>query len=313
MQPRRIDADARPARLRSLATPPAELWVAGELDDDAKVIAIVGSREASEPALEFATKLATAIGKAGAVVLSGGALGVDAAAHRGALAAGARTWCVAGTGHEHTFPPQHSELFDEIVAKGGAMIWPFTPGSPKHRGCFVRRNGVLVALANVIVIVQASIPSGTLNAAHWCEKLGRPVYVVCASPWTKGFEGSHLLLERGARPVASVDGLLVALGLTTPAPKDKRVVYGLPRPVLPPSDPSARTVLDAVGDAPIHVDEIVVRSGLATSAVSTALLTLALENVLVEGPSGFFRRANAAQALKIPIDIVESSQRHLDE
>jgi DNA processing protein len=314
VEPRRLSAPwRRPNRLHPLEPELDDVWIAGEIDDDAPTIAIVGSRDAADASVAFARKLAAAIAATGTVVLSGGATGIDAAAHRGALDARGRTWCIAPTGHLRTYPPDHKGLFKEIVRRRGAMLWPFPPPSSHGvRGCFAKRNGVLVAMADAVVIIQAGVPSGTLNTAAWCRKLGRPLHVVGVSPWAKGFDGSKILLESGARPLVSIDGFLVSVGLTKKKRADARVVYGLPKPMREHLTPDEKTVLTALGNVAIHMDEVVLKTALATSAVSTALLTLALENVVVEGPAGFFRRANTAQMLNIPIDIVSSSQRHLD-
>ena len=298
----------RPARVRSLPFHPSDFWIDGEIDDDVRAIAIVGSRDATDDAKKFAHDLAAAIAETGTVVLSGGAEGIDASAHRGALDAGGTTWCVAPTGHRHTFPKEHAPLYDEIVRARGTMIWPCAPDDDASRpGCFARRNGILVGMADAVVIVQAGIPSGTLNAASWCGRLSRPLYVVGAFPWAKGFAGSRLLLEGGARPLLSIDGFMVTLGLRQKARRDKRAVHGLPRRPSQPTTPDEKAVFQALGSEPIHRDELVLTTGLGTSAVSTALLTLALENVVVESPAGFFRRANPAQTLNIPIDIVSRS------
>ncbi len=298
----------RPARVRSLPFHPPDFWIAGELDDDVRAIAIVGARDATDEAKNFATELAAAIAKTGTVVLSGGAEGIDASAHRGALDAGGRTWCVAPTGHRRTFPEKHARLYEEIARSGGTMIWPCAPDDDASRpGCFARRNGILVGIADAVVIVQADIPSGTLNAASWCARLSRPLYVVGAFPWTPGFAGSRMLLERGARPLLSIAGFMITLGFGKKTRGDKRAVHGLPRRPSQPTTPDEKAVFLALGSEPKHKDELVLTTGLGTSAVSTALLTLALENVVVESPAGFFRRANTAQPLNIPIDIVSRS------
>jgi DNA processing protein len=306
--------DARPSRVRALPNPPDEVWVAGQIEEDARAIAIVGSRAATAEALAFARELARELAKVDVAVVSGGAAGIDAAAHCGALDAGGRTWCVAPTGHCHRYPKEHSKLFEAIVERSGAMVWPFPPEREARRHTFYARNGVLVALSDAVVIVQAGLTSGTMNTARWCSTLRVPLYIVGAAPWSVGFDGSRHLLELGAAPVFSVRGLLVDLGLVPRGERDPRPHRCYPtRRATPALTATEKAVFEAVGTEPIHVDEIVARSTTPISAVTTALLTLALENILVEGPSGFFRRVVPIQQLNIPIDIGNSSQRHLDE
>jgi DNA processing protein len=173
-----------PSRLRSAADPPASISLQGGAVEAACTVAVVGARAAGEGARGFARDLAGTLAQAGAVVVSGGAVGIDAAAHEGALRAGGRTWAVAGTGHTHCFPPEHAGLFERIGRGPGAMVWPFPPQF-KHRGGFISRNRVLVTLSDAVVVVQAGALSGALNAASWAVRLGKPLWVVPAPPgWT---------------------------------------------------------------------------------------------------------------------------------
>jgi DNA processing protein len=251
------------------------------------VVAVVGSRAAQPDALTFASTLAATLVRAGAVVASGGALGIDGAAHRGALDAGGRTWVVAGTGCEHCFPPEHAALFDRIARGPGGILWPFPPSSKARPAAFVARNRVLVALADAVVVVQAGLPSGALNAAATARRLARPLWVVPAPPWLgPAFDGSRRLLDQGARPLHSVEALLGSLALAPAGPA------AAPKaPVCPLSDAETAT-LQATTDVPLHLDEIASRAHSAAPAVMAALLTLALEDVVVEGPPGYFRRQN---------------------
>lgn len=270
-----------PARLRELAEPPASITIEGGPLVAARAVAVVGSREATCDALAFARDLGGTLARAGAVVVSGGAAGVDAAAHEGALHASGRTWAVAGTGRNHCFPSFHAALFERIASGPGAMIWPFAPDF-RHRTGFLLRNRVLVALADAVVVVQAGEQSGALHAASWARRLGRSLWVVPAPPWVADFAGSLALLEKGARPLTSTGLLLRSLGLDA----------GQAAPPVHHS-PDVLAALAAISTIPLHRDMIASRAGLAASAVGVALLTLALENVVVEDPPGFFRRTDA--------------------
>ncbi len=189
-----------PARVAALSPPPTAFFSEGPLDERARVVAVVGTRAVTPEAEAFTLELAAALARAGAVVASGGATGVDAAAHRGAMSAGGRTWVVAPTGYDSVYPPEHVDLYAQVIASGGTMIWPFEPDTPPRLPSFFQRNKILVALSDAVVVVQAPLPSGALNAAKAARDLGRLLYVVPASPWMVGFEGSRLELERGSSP-----------------------------------------------------------------------------------------------------------------
>lgn len=277
-----------PARLRTLAQPPSTLSVRGGALHAERVVAIVGSRAAHAETMELARDLAARLARAGAVVASGGAVGIDASAHLGALDAGGRTWVVAPTGCNGCFPPSHADLFDRIGCGPGAMLWPFAPNDQNRAG-FVTRNRVLVALSDAVVVVQAGARSGALHAAGWAGKLGRPLWVVPAPPWRqRGFEGTHALVDgiegtrpgtHPIRPLTSVERFVAAMGLPVRAAATARARSG-----------SEAAVFDATSTVPLHLDEIAARSHCAPGTASAVLLTLALEDVVVEDPPGFFRR-----------------------
>jgi DNA processing protein len=287
-----------PSRLRGLRGAPASISVEGGSTEADVVVAIVGSREATGPAKRFATELAGCLVHRGAVVVSGGAFGIDAAAHEGALGASGRTWVVAPTGHQGCFPKGHERLFERIARGPGAMIWPFAP-TFVHRPCFQGRNRILVALADAVVVVQAGLPSGALNSAKHARKLGKPLWVVPLSPWEAPSSGSLRLLEEGARPLTSAHLFLSSLGLASSGNRPTSPGEpGASRPSLgggPPLRLSGHEfkALAAISTEPRHADAISAGAGLSPQATTAALLTLALENVVVEGPPGFFRRREA--------------------
>jgi DNA processing protein len=282
-----------PSRLRLLADPPATLTLRGGPLEATHAVAIVGTRAPSTEAETFTRELAAAVVGAGGVVVSGGAEGIDRAAHEGAMGVvGGRTWVVAATGHERCYPKEHAELFERVGRGPGTMLWPFAP-TYCGRIAFLVRNRYLVALADAVVVTQAGFPSGALSAASWAKRLDKPLWVVPAAPWMANFEGSRQLLERGARPLTSTRGLLLALGLaadiptgTAPSPPANAGLAAL--------SPHEFRVFESISEAPLHTDAIASRAGQTCQATTAALLTLALEDVVVEGPPGFFRRRKPA-------------------
>jgi DNA processing protein len=303
----KIDDAGYPTALRSLPNPPLTLKTSGPLARR-RAVAIVGSRRASEEALSFAYELAFQLAAAGVVVVSGGAVGVDGAAHRGALAAGGATWVVSPTGKARVYPSQHRELFAEIAASSASrMIWSFPDAQSQTRETLRYRNGILAALTEAMVVVQAHFASGSRNAAAWARAMGRPVWAVTASPWMLEFSGSLAEIEHGtAQPLCSAAQLFAALRLPSPV----RVADGAYRPQkhcrAPFSRGRSKGSLDAldmrgwsadeklifskVFGSPLHVDQIADRAALPAGSTVTALLTLSLKDVVVEGPGGFFRR-----------------------
>lgn len=299
-----------PEALRSLPDRPP-LSLSGPLVSYGPVVAIVGSRQPSEDARAYARALARDLATAGATIVSGGALGIDAAAHEGALEAGGITWVVCGTGRNHVYPPQHRDFFERIAqSELSRMIWPFTDDVMNDSTTFRARNKVLVALSRAVVVVQARFASGSRNAARWARSLGRPLWVVPVAPWqpdAADFAGSMAELDRGALPLSNGLELFLSLGLLPPSSRaaGARPQIALPKkkvrprrgPVPTPSKEGwskhENVVFSSLSDDPAHVDRITRETGLGASVVATALLTLSLKNVVVEGPGGFFRRHNA--------------------
>ena len=286
---------AYPADLLSLPTPRA-LTLSGPLPAGLPV-AIVGTRRPTAEARAFAFELARRVAEAGGVVVSGGAVGVDAAAHEGALAAGGPTVCVVATGAGRVFPAEHAGLYARIAASSGAMVWPFPSDAVARRPHFLRRNGVLVGLARAVAVVQAGRGSGALNAAWWARRVGRPLWVVPQAPWAaEGFEGSLQELARGARPLTSIAQFLKSIellpGTTLPLPLGSPGSLRAATPAVEEDVPADLVGLLAhVDGRPRHLEELAGAAGMTIADATTALLTLTLQNVVEEGPLGFFSRA----------------------
>lgn len=303
----KLDDPAYPRALRELVNPPPVLTTSGPLEPR-RAVAIVGSRSGCDEALAFAHDLAFSLAKAGVVVVSGGAVGVDAAAHRGALAAGGTTWVVSPTGKDRLYPPDHHDLFAGIAASPDSrMLWPFPDDCDVTRKRLLYRNGVLAALAEALVVVQAHFQSGSRNAAAWARSLNRPVWAMTAAPWMLSFCGTSSDIERGlAQPLCSSRQLFRALQLGDPTPGPQLSLFVPKRPPAKlirriPEDArkapeteawstEERLVFTSLLTEPMHLDQIIEITGLPVPPVVTALLTLRLKDVVVEGPDGFFRR-----------------------
>jgi DNA processing protein len=316
-----------PQALYQLPSPPPQLTTSGPLDSSARAVAVVGSRDAWVGSLELAYRLGYQLARAGVVVVSGGAVGVDGAAHRGAIDGGGATWVVCPTGKNRIYPAAHADLFAEIErSTQSRMIWPFPDHQEAASRTWLSRNGVLAAFSEVLVVVQAHFKSGSRNAASWARSLGRQVWAVPAMPFVGAFSGNVCELRRRDRPALPFDdahAFFAALGLAKPVevppvdvtklasdpvevdPTCVRVprprgskVTALRGPLGPPDMASWSSdeieVFSRISTKPMHVDQITDLTGLSVPLVVTALLTLSLKDVVVEGPDGFFRRRNAA-------------------
>ncbi len=265
---------------------PRSFSVEGDFSPAPLCVAIVGSREPLAEMTAFVKRLARAIASHDGVVVSGGAVGIDTAAHEGALEGGGRTWSVIDCKAPQVTPAGNKSLFDQIAANRGAIIRT-AQDDRTSRKQHLDRNPILVALANVLVVVQAGKPSGTWSSATAGLRLHRPMWVVPNVPWLgrdDQFKGTWTLLHGrhpNVRALHSETEFLAEVLGRKPA-KARKPPKGL-------TDDELK-VFEVLGNDPKHPDEIALQSGLPTPAVTTALLTLALGDVVVEGSAGLFHR-----------------------
>ncbi|MDP1830973.1 MAG: DNA-processing protein DprA [Geothrix sp.] len=198
---------------------PVALWVRGTLPPEGRRIAIVGSRQASSRGKARTRAWAKAFTEAGVAVLSGLARGIDGAAHLGALDADpgasgvAATWGILGSGLDHPYPPEHRPLMDRIVAAGGGVITPFPPEAPPLKWHFPRRNWLLAAWTDGVLVTEARLKSGSLVTARLALDLGKELWVCPGSPEDPSAEGPNSLLREGAARIClSPADLLEDLG-----------------------------------------------------------------------------------------------------
>ena len=257
---------------RSFEAAASGLWVCGDLAGLARTcVAIVGTRAATPQGRRLAYDFAADLGRAGCCVLSGLALGIDAAAHEGALAAAAPTIGVLGGGHGHFFPARNRGLAERMLAAGGAVLSPYPPEQRAHPGQFLQRNGVVAALADAVVVIEAPARSGALNTAGWAA--GRiPVLAVPGDVDRKHVQGCLALIRDGATLARGPEDVLEALG----------------RPSLPlqaattsaTADPVCDSLLRALDEGRHQFDEIVAASGVSAAAALAALALLELQGLI---------------------------------
>ena len=262
----RIDPEY-PPMLLEICDPPLALHFRGDISLLARPsVAIVGSRRASPYAINVAHHLAKQIASAGLAVVSGLARGVDGASHLAALDAGGKTTAVLGTGIDVVYPRSHAQLFKRIE-KDGVIVTEFPPGTPPKPEHFPIRNRVISGLAHGTVVVEATSRSGSLITARMAAEQGREVFAVPGSIFAAGSEGTHRLIQYGAKLVHDVNDILEEL------PGDLRVTQ------TPPAEPDSplREVLALLSrDEGTHVDSLAARARQSSAAVAEALLQLEL-------------------------------------
>ncbi len=265
-------------------------------------VAVVGTRRASAPAMRCAAELSTHVASAGYSLWSGGAIGIDTAVHEAALEASAPTVVVMAGGLDDPYPKQNAPLFDRVLSAGGALISVQADGTARRQWQFLLRNAVLAALSDAMVVVQAPAKSGALSAARHARAWHKPVFVVPHSPWDPLGSGSALELTRGGIAVTGGRSLRLALAGRSPTTELDRSSQ---RPSLHRTDPlprdwspqrldsaEQRTVWSALGSEACHLDVIMARCSLPPAALAAAILALTLEGIVVEEPTGHFRRAS---------------------
>ena len=293
------DDPGYPALLRHIPDPPPLLYVRGELrDDDAVALGIVGARRCTQYGREQANRLAMLTSQAGLCIVSGGAYGVDATAHRAALQAGGRTIAVVGSGLANPYPPPHAELFDQITAGAGAVVSEFPMAFPPLAENFPRRNRIISGLALGILVIEAAARSGALITARLCaEEHGREVMALPGRVDSSMSAGCHKMIREGwATLVTSASDILDALGETgqllragfSQRPQGDENLESIAAHRLTDSQ---RRVVDAL-DEPHGFDQLAASTGLSVHVLQSDLTLLELRG-LVEKSGGRFNRKRA--------------------
>ncbi|HUO44163.1 MAG TPA: DNA-processing protein DprA [Burkholderiales bacterium] len=277
------DADY-PRQLLELPDPPPLLYVKGRHELlQQPALAIVGSRNATAQGIANAEEFARALSDAGLVIISGLALGIDAAAHRGGLAGAAGTIAVVGTGLDIVYPARNRDLAHEIATRG-ALVSEFALGTPALGSNFPRRNRVISGLARGCLVIEAALQSGSLITARLANEQGREVFAIPGSIHSPLSKGCHRLIKQGAKLVDDANDILEELRLPTAAapPAAEGIASS--------SGPQAEKLLEQLGFDPCSLDTLCARSGLAADAATALLLELELQNRVQMLPGGFYQR-----------------------
>jgi DNA processing protein len=271
-----------PKALLETADAPAALFCMGRRElMNRPTLAIVGSRNATPQGVENARAFARALSTAGLTIVSGLAIGIDAAAHAGALEGEGSTIACVGTGLDRVYPARHLELA-HVIALSGLVVSEFVPGTPPLRQNFPRRNRLISGLAKGVLVVEATLSSGSLITARLAGEQGRDVFAIPGSIHSPFSKGCHKLIREGAKLVETAQDVLDELRIPglRPAPADPAA-----------AGPSAHhAVVAALGSDPCDIDTLVARTRKTPDSLAAALVELELDGQVAALPGGRWQR-----------------------
>ncbi|MBC5782831.1 DNA-protecting protein DprA [Ramlibacter sp. USB13] len=279
-----------PRALLAIEDPPLMLYRLGVLQaPPARSLAIVGSRNPTPQGLQNARRFARAFAEARVTVVSGLALGIDGAAHQGALDGAAQdaiaTIAVVGTGLDRVYPRQHLELAHAIAGRG-QIVSEYPLGTPPLPHNFPRRNRLIAALSQGTLVVEAALQSGSLITARLASEQGKEVFAIPGSIHSPQSRGCHVLLRQGAKLVESAQDVLEDLRLVLPGP---------PAPTPPEeAEGEGSALLEALGHDPVGLDALIARTGIPAPLLQAQLLELELAGQVARLPGGLFQRLGKA-------------------
>src|SRR5882724_2895782 len=277
-----------PELLRQIYDPPIVLYVKGTLTkNDKNGVAMVGSRQTTHYGIEVARKLSYQLAYIGVTVVSGGARGIDTAAHQGALSGKGRTICVLGTGISIVFPPENGELFERIAANG-AVISQFPFNRKADKQSFAIRNRIVAGMTLGTVVVEANLTSGALITANFATEYGRQIFAVPGRIDSPRSKGCHELIKKGAKLCEGVEDILSEFEYLFPA--SNRSPAPNETGALPALDLSEneQKVFDTLDSEELTTDDVIRKSGLPSSAVSVALFSLEMKRLVKQLPGKLF-------------------------
>ena len=262
-----------PQRLKEIEQPPPVLYLRGELStDDEWAVAVVGSRRVTPYGRQVAEEISSFLTGNGITVVSGLARGVDIIAHRTALKAGGRTLAVLGSGVDRIYPPENRAIAEQIF-EHGAVLSDYAPGTPPESSNFPPRNRIISGLSMGVIVVEAGETSGALITAEFAADQGREIFAVPGNIYAPQSKGTNKLIQKGALPLLSASDIMQALNLTRVGQQKAA------RKALPTDEVEAK-LLNAMGEEPLHVDEIRNQTGLPVEKVSATLVMMELKGMV---------------------------------
>lgn len=287
--------EAYPPALRNIPDPPRVLYVRGEIHpQDAVSVGVVGSRRCTHYGQEQAGRFGQLFGRAGLTVISGGARGIDTAAHRGALAAGGRTIAVMGCGLANTYPPENRRFFDEIVSAGaGALVSELPLRTAVMSGNFPTRNRIIAGMSLGTLVIEAARRSGSLITARVTAEQGRTVFALPGRVDSPLSQGTNELIRNGAILVQNLNDVLEHLGQVGEvleaeerAARTQTMPTGL--------DETEQQLFRALEAGPMRLDELADKTHLETQTIASAMTMMVLKGAIVQKPGSVFARKSDA-------------------
>ncbi len=275
-----LDDSRYPRALLEVHNPPPILYVAGKPEMlSAPALAIVGSRNATAQGVRDAEAFARAVSAAGLAIVSGLALGIDAAAHRGGLSEAGSSMAVLGTGPDIVYPAANRELA-RALERGGCLVSEFPLGSTPQPGNFPRRNRLISGLSKGVLVIEAALASGSLTTARLALEQGRDVFAMPGSIHAPQSKGCHWLIQQGAKLVERAEDVLEEIAWKPVAAAN----------AVPPPRPERDPVLEAMGFAPVSLDQIARCTGLDMARLAGRISQLEIEGRVAALAGGLFQR-----------------------
>jgi DNA processing protein len=285
-----IKDDLYPYYLKNIYDPPIILYVRGNMLQEEKCVAVVGSRRATPYGLKMAETISYKLARLGITVISGMARGIDTYAHNGALRAGGRTIAVLGCGPDIVYPSENKELMAKII-ETGAVISEFQPGMQPIATNFPARNRIISGISQGVVVIEAGERSGSLITAGFALEQGREVFAVPGNINSFTSVGTNKLIKDGAKIVTDIEDIIeelkvynlsgVETGIEIKESFDQSKFKGL--------DSEERKLVECLKSEPLHIDILADKSGLSVKAVSSILVMLELKGVVEQAPGKIFK------------------------
>lgn len=283
-----IDFEYYPRILKEIPDPPPRLFVIGRIPpNDEPAIAIVGTRKASENGIRTAKEFAKELSSKGIVIVSGLAMGIDTAAHEGALSGGGKTVAILGNGLNKMYPAQNENLAKKIIENDGAIISEYEQGMPSLKQNFIQRNRIISGISLAVVVIEAPLKSGALSTAGFAASQGREVFVVPGQINHPNYKGSHALIRDGARLVTSPQEIIEDLSLNSLPIIEKAAAW--PTATIPNLTNEERLILSKIKEynLPLDIDKIIELTKLHPQIVNQTLASLILKGLIQEAGGGY--------------------------
>lgn len=265
-----------PELLKNSRYPPPVLYIKGNINFHPWSISIVGTRKPSHYGRKVARELSFDLAESGAIVVSGGARGIDTEVHRGAIEAGGKTVAVLGCGIDITYPPENKKLFKNIM-ENGALVSEFPPGTLPLPYNFPRRNRIIAGLSRGVIVVEAGTKSGALNTAKWALDEGREVFAVPGPITSEVSKGTNFLIKEGARLVTSAQDVFEEFGFFVKK-REKEIK----------TTEEEDELLRLMSFEPIHLDELIRRAGKPEGYILSLLLRMEMKGIVTQLPGKYY-------------------------